>query len=219
MSDDLERRLRDVPGRFPLPDDDLTRRVERRVLSLLPRLRAGIAGAVTLALVAATFVGIVIGRWVFPPTEPALAAPTAPAVTIDAQPKVASTGLSITITGSIVVRQRGERVRVEENPCGRGWRYLKLVETDERGNWSAAPTDSTAFGDFVFAFDAHDVPGCLARRAQRVRDVAVRPAVILRYRARGALEALVPAAASLQGARSPSSGSSRAAGASSGRWA
>jgi hypothetical protein len=67
------------PGRFPLPDEDLTRRVERRVLELLPRLRARIAGAVTLALVAATFVGIAIGRWVFPPTEPALAVPTAPA--------------------------------------------------------------------------------------------------------------------------------------------
>jgi hypothetical protein len=228
---DLERQLRDVPGRFPIPDEDLTRRVEQRVLALQPRLSARIAGAVTLALVAATFVGIAIGRWVFPPPEPALAVPTAPAITIDARPRVASTGMSITIVGSIVVRQGGERVRVEENPCGRGWRYLKLVETDERGNWSAAPAEITpagsgrrpapapppgtaprppattvqapapspASGEFVFA-SMRTAYRAVWRGARSVTvSVAVRPAVILRYRARQSVEALVPAAASLDG--------------------
>jgi hypothetical protein len=225
VSDDLERQLRDVPGRFPLPDEELTRRVERRVLGLLPRLRARVAGAVTLALVAATFVGIAIGRWVFPPTEPALAVPTAPAVSIDAQPKVASTGQSITITGSIVVRQAGERVRIEENPCGRGWRYLKLVETDERGNWSATPravassrrsvpapppgaeqppavraqAPSPAPGEFVFASMRTSYRAVWRAATSAAATVAVRPPVLLRYRGGRSLEALVPAAASLEG--------------------
>jgi hypothetical protein len=224
VSDDLERQLRDVPGRFPLPDEELTRRVERRVLDLLPHMRARIAGAVTLALVAATFVGIAIGRWVFPPTEPALAVPTAPAVSIDAQPKVASTGQSITITGSIVVRQAGERVRIEENPCGRGWRYLKLVETDEGGNWSATPravassrrsspaprpgaaqppavraqAPVPAPSEFVFASMRTSYRAVWRGARSSAATVAVRPAVILRYRDNG-LVAMVPAASSLAG--------------------
>jgi hypothetical protein len=224
VSDDLERQLRDVPGRFPLPDEELTRRVERRALELLPRVRARIAGAVTLALVAATFVGFAIGRWVLPPTEPALAVPTAPAVSIDAQPKVASTGQSIAITGSIVVRQAGERVRIEENPCGRGWRYLKLVETDEHGNWSATPravassrrsapaqppwaeqppavraqAPSPTPGQFVFASMRTSYRAVWRAATSAAASVAVRPPVILRYRGKG-LVAMVPAASSLAG--------------------
>ena len=122
-SDELHGAARRDPGR--LDDGGAPRRLQGRVQSaeLFEALRA-LAQSRRLA----------IGRWVFPPTEPALAVPTAPAVTIDAQPRVATTGTGLMVTGSIVVRQAGERVTIEANPCGRGWRLLTLVETDESGN-------------------------------------------------------------------------------------
>lgn len=64
MSSDLERRLKDFPAEFPQPDEAVTRRVQRRVRALLPRLGHRSRGAMLgAALVVALSGGIVLGHW------------------------------------------------------------------------------------------------------------------------------------------------------------
>jgi hypothetical protein len=142
----------------------------------------------TFALAAATFVGVAIG------------APQAPAITLSVQPKVAPAGLSIQMSGSIVVRQRGERVRIEENPCGRGWRYLKTVETDEHGAWTGTPASPSAT-DFVIPSMRTAYRATWRGARSSPATVAVRPYVRLWFDGRGrrAVEARIFAHASLWG--------------------
>ena len=181
MSDDLERLLRDAPGRFPRPEDSVTSRVERRLLARKPQ-RA--RRAPTLALLAATFVGIAIGRWALPQDEPAIGAASAPAITIDVQPKVVSSYTSVQVTGAIVVRQKGERVRIEENACGRGWNYLKMVETDGNGAWKGGPSTSTGT-DFVMPRMRTSYRAVWRGARSSAVTVAVRASVRLQYSGRG----------------------------------
>ena len=80
VSEDLERRLRDVPARVPSPDPAVTRRVRHRVLRPgAPHLRR----RTPAGLLAAVLVGIAIGYWVVPHEEPAIGADP-PAVSMEA---------------------------------------------------------------------------------------------------------------------------------------
>jgi hypothetical protein len=68
----------------------------------------------------------------------------------------------------------------------------------ERGNWSATPGDNPGFGEFVFASMRTSYRAVWRGARSSAATVAVRPAVILRYRGNG-LVAMVPAASSLAG--------------------
>lgn len=64
MSSDVERRLRDLPGEFPRPDEAVTRRVQRRVQALPRQLRHRSRTAMLgTALLVTLCGGIVLGHW------------------------------------------------------------------------------------------------------------------------------------------------------------
>ena len=169
MPDDVDRIMRDAPARFPAPSEETTAAVGQRLLRSRRRRRA--ASVSTLAVVAAVVVGIAVGHWALPPDEPAIGAATAPAVTIDVQPKVVRPGASVGLLGAIVVQQQGEELLLEHRACGGSWRYLAAVQTDEHGGWT----------HFVIP-SSHTSYRAVWRGAQSAAvSVAVRPFVLLRF--------------------------------------
>ena len=140
-----------------------------------------------LAVAATVLVGIAVVL----PGERALSATTAPAITIDAQPKVVRAGNSVALTGSILVQQKGERVLVEQRACDGRWAYLKVVETDEGGVW----------GDYTMPSLRTSYRAVWRGVQSSTVTVAVPPFVVLRFGpSRRTLAVRIPSpAASLSG--------------------
>ena len=137
MSDDLERLLRDVPGRTPRPDPEVTRRVRDQLLGarLIRRRR------VSASVIAALLVGVAIGYWAIPQEEPAIGAADPPEIMIDAKPRAVSwaSGADFEVFGALASRRAGERVVLEENVCGAGWTEASGTITTAGGRWSLTP--------------------------------------------------------------------------------
>lgn len=188
MSEDLERLLRDVPGRTPRPDPEVTRRVRNGLLGVR-RLRRR---RVSASVVASLLVGIAIGYWAIPQEEPAIGAADPPQIVISVKPTVFKRWTPVDVAGRIVAKRAGEHVTLEENVCGRGWNPTFGTRTNPNGEFSAS------LGG-VFSPQAN---GLLRARwgehESNVVRVLVRPVVTLRQRGRrvfetevGSLRALV----------------------------
>src|SRR5262249_58048860 len=95
MSDDLERRLPDVPAAFPRPDAEITDETRRRVLALRrPRRHRRRLGLTAAAVVcAAASVGFTAGYWLRPASGDA-----ATSISIAARP-----GESIAYVGGVTL--------------------------------------------------------------------------------------------------------------------
>ena len=176
MSDDLDRRLREVPARVPGPDPRLTERVRERLLGARRRPPRRPFPA---ALIAATVAGIAIGYWIIPHEEQAIGAADPPAITIRADPTVLgriNTGSAL--MGAIITREAGEYVLIEENVCGRGWTQLTGTHTAERGEWRVDL-------DFSLAPQANTLYRAKWRgRTSATASVAVRPMLSVTVRGR-----------------------------------
>lgn len=179
MSEDLERRLRDVPARVPSPDPGVTRRVRHRLLRPgAPHLRR----RAPAGLLAAVLAGIAIGYWVVPREEPAIGAADPPAVSIEAKPNVIRMYQPVEIAGAIVTREAGEYVAVEQNVCGRGWEPGSGGTTKSGGLFSATLTQSLANVRLRAKWRSS---------YSAVLSIGVRPWVVLRQKGPARFEAVV----------------------------
>jgi hypothetical protein len=189
MSEDLERLLRDVPGRVPSPDPEVTRRVRDRLLGFNVRRRR----RVSMSVLAAVLVGIAIGYWAIPQEEAAIGAADPPQVSISATPNVLKLYNPLAISGRIVARKANEYVAVEENVCGRGWMPSTGGQTNATGEYE------------VTLFGTGSPAGNVMLRARwgqhlsNVVRVSVRPNVFLRQKARRIFEAEVSSFRALVG--------------------
>jgi hypothetical protein len=188
VSDDLERLLRDVPGRAPRPDADVTRRVRDRVLNTVPKRRIVSAG-----VVAALVVGMAIGYWAIPQEEPAIGAADPPQIAIAVKPTIFKRWTPVDVAGRIAAKRSGEHVTLEENVCGRGWNPTFGARTNPNGEFSVS------LGG-VFSPQGN---GFLRARwgdhESNVVRVLVRPVVTLRQRSRRVFETEVASFRALVG--------------------
>jgi len=187
VSEDLERRLRDVPARVPSPDPAVTRRVRHRLLRpVAPHLRR----RAPAGLLAAVLIGIAIGYWIVPHEEPAIGAADPPAVSMEAKPNVIRMYQPVEIAGAIVTREAGEYVAIEQNVCGRGWEPGSGGTTTSGGLFTATLTQSLA---------NVRVRAKWRSSYSTVVTIGVRPWVVLRQKGPARFEAVVSTYRTLAG--------------------
>ena len=139
MSDDLERRLPDVPAAFPRPDPSVTRDVRDQVMRLgRPRRYRRRLGVVAAGVVcAAVSLGFTAGYWLRPANVDA-----ATSISIAARPAeaIAYQG-GFTLYGSIVNGHAHEPITIEEKSCGgyEPFHPMARTETVQGGAFAAMP--------------------------------------------------------------------------------
>jgi hypothetical protein len=135
VSDDLERRLPDVPAAFPRPDREVTEKVRRRVRSLARpgrpvRKSLAVVGALVLL---ASALGFSAGHWLTP------SGTAATSISLDIKPReVEAYFATVNAYGAIATGVSGETVIIEGRDCsGPAWGAVAKVVTGNSGTWLA----------------------------------------------------------------------------------